>query len=119
MLVAHGGGEVAVAGQQFAEAELAQVGLVLGECRRDDGCAGAGRELDGEAADAARRADDQHRVPVGEVERVEREQGGDAGERRGAGDRDVDAFGRPSNEHVLRDGDQLGPASVVRGRVGV
>jgi hypothetical protein len=70
VLVAHGGGQVTVAGQQLADAERAQVGLVLGECGRDDGGAGAGGELDGEAADAAGRADDQDRVAVGKFERL-------------------------------------------------
>jgi hypothetical protein len=54
--LAGGRGEVAVAGQQLADAELAQVGLVLGQRRGDDGGAGTGGELDGEAADAAGRA---------------------------------------------------------------
>jgi hypothetical protein len=63
--LARGCGEVAVAGQQLADAELAQAGLVFGQRRGDDGGAGAGGELDGDAADAAGRADDQHRVAVG------------------------------------------------------
>ena len=45
--------------QQLADAELAQVRLVRGESGGDDGGAGAGGELDGEAADASGRADDQ------------------------------------------------------------
>jgi hypothetical protein len=71
------------------------------------------------AADAAGRADDQDRVAVGQFERIDSHDRGDAGEWRGAGGGEVDTSRSLADEHVLRDGDQLGPASVMDGRVGV
>ena len=57
--LACGPGEIAVAGQQLADAEFPEVVLVLEECRSDDGRARSGGELNGEAADAARCANDE------------------------------------------------------------
>ena len=53
--LAHGRRDVALARDQLADAEVAQVLLVLGQGGSDDRRAGVGGELDGEAADAAGR----------------------------------------------------------------
>ena len=67
--------------EHLGHAEAAQVVLVFGESRGDDGGAGVDGELDGEAADAAGRAHDQQAVAFGELERVDRRERGDAGQR--------------------------------------
>ena len=81
MVLLGGVGEVGVAGEQFADAEVAEVSLVFGQGRGDDGSAGARGELHCDAADAPGCADDQHAVGAGELERVNGEHGGDARER--------------------------------------
>jgi hypothetical protein len=84
--LADGRGDVAVAREDVADAELAQEALVLGQGRRENAGPCPGGELDGEAADAAGGARHQEHVAVGERERVDERQGSDAGRRRGAGD---------------------------------
>ena len=91
---------------------IAQVLVVLGQRGREDRGAGTRGELDGEAADAAGRADHEHRVALGERERVDGGEGGDPGQRSGAGRRDVDARGHTA-DRALRDGDELRPCAVA------
>jgi hypothetical protein len=76
-------------------------------------------ELDGHAADAARGTGHEQHVDRRELERVDGGHGGDARQRRGASDRQVDAVGRAGDRELVGDGDQLGPGAVVHGRVGV
>jgi hypothetical protein len=75
-----------------------------------------GGELDREAADASGGADDQHTVAAVELERVDRRQRRDPRQRRGAGRGDVDAVGDACGRGHR---DQLGPAAVAHGRIGV
>ena len=77
MAVPDGGDDVAVTVEVLGDAELAQVVGVPGERRSDDRGTGAGSELDGKAADAAGRADDQDRVSLGERERIDGRECGD------------------------------------------
>jgi hypothetical protein len=62
--LADGGGDVGVARQNVGDAEPAQVVLVPEQARGEDGRAGRGGELDGDTANAAGGAGDQHRVAV-------------------------------------------------------
>ena len=103
----------------LGNAELAQVVSVLRERRSDDRGTGAGGELDGEAADAAGRADDQNRFSLGERERVDGRECGDASERGDAGRGEVERGGFRRDLHLRGECDQLGPASLVDGGIRV
>jgi hypothetical protein len=105
--------EIAVAWQQLADAEFAQVGLVLGQRGGDDHGAGADAELDREAADSTGRADDEQRVALRQFQRVDCEHGSDAGHRCGADGREVKTRRNRRDGDVLWDGDQFGPATVA------
>jgi hypothetical protein len=117
--LAHGGDDAALARDDLRDAEAAEVLLVLRQRGSDHGGARRGRQLDGEAADAAGRAGHEQHVALVEVERVDGGHGGDPGQRRGPRRRQVDAVGHGRDRGLLGDGDQLGPGAVARGRVGV
>jgi hypothetical protein len=91
--VADRGDDVAVTVEVLGDAEFVQVVGVLGGRRSDDRGPGSGSELDGEAADAAGRADDQDRFSLGEPERVDARECRDASDWRDAGRGEVDRGG--------------------------
>jgi hypothetical protein len=78
-----------------------------------------GRRAGEEAADAACGAYHQDGVAFREVERVQGGHSGDAGQRGGACRRELHAGRLARDEVVLGNDDQLGPAAVVDGRVGM
>ena len=84
MPLADRGGDVSLTIDDLGGAEISQVLLVLGEARGDDLRAAARGELDREAADASAAADDQNRVPVRYLERIEGGKSRDGGQRGGA-----------------------------------
>ena len=103
--------------EDLVGAELGEAAGALG-AGRDGGDVGAAEvgELDGEAADAAAGAGDQHAPADRVAADVEREQRGDAGdgERRGLGE--ADRVGQRPARACGRDGGELGPRPVVAGR---
>ena len=115
----HGRGEVGVPVEKFAYAESPQVLLVIRERGRDYGRSRVGGQLDEEAADAAGGTDDEHAFALGRRECIDGGGRGEPGERRGPGEREVDAGWRSGPEVVLREGDQFGPAPGVHRRIGV
>ena len=94
--------DVRVPIDELRDAEPAQVVLVLGKRRGDHVRARLSGELDEEAADASGGPDDEDGLSFGGRQRVE---GSDRADRR--------------ERRAFRDGDELCPASVVHGRVGV
>src|SRR5215218_3150380 len=80
---------VAASVEALGDTELAQILAILRERRSDDRRTGAGGELHGKAADAAGRAHDQDGFSLGERERVEGRERGDAG----SGEVDRGGFG--------------------------
>jgi hypothetical protein len=78
-----------------------------------------GGELHGEAAHAAGRADDEDGVAFGEVEGVDGSHRGDGRKGRGTCGRDIDVRGPAGDGGVSGDGDELRPAAVADGGVGV
>jgi hypothetical protein len=119
MAVASGGDDIAVSLETLGDTELAQVVGILLERRRNDRGTGAGGELHGEAADAAGRADDQDRLSLGERERVDGRECGEASERGDTGRGEVERGGFRRDLHLRRECDQLGPASLVDGGIRV
>ena len=117
MRLADGGDDVAFAVEYFGDAEFAQVVGVLRERRSDDRGTGAGGELDGEAADAAGRADDQDRFSLGKRERIDGRECGDASEWSHTGRGDVERGGFRRDLHLRGECDSLGPAALVDGGI--
>jgi len=104
---------VAASVEALGDTELAQILAILRERRSDDRRTGAGGELHGKAADAAGRAHDQDGFSLGERERVEGRERGDAGSG------EVDRGGFRRDLHLRGECDQLGPASLVDGGIRV
>src|SRR5215207_1830354 len=100
-------------------AQPVEVVTVLGERRSDHVRACCSRELDEEAADAAGRSDDQNGLALSRRERVEGRERRERGERRCPSAGKVQAWRLRRYLVVFRDDDQVRPAALVRGRVGM
>src|SRR5437764_8301677 len=119
MVLAYGRVEIGVAVEDFRDAQVMEVLIVFGERRRGHVRACLRREWDEEAADAAGGADHEHGLALGGREGVEGGECADSRQGRGRGVRMVEVRWFGCDEVVFRNGDQLGPAAVVNGWVGV
>ena len=119
MRLADRGGDVDIPVEQLRGAQLSQIVVIFGERRRDYVRARRGCQLHGEAPDASGRADDEDRVALGESEGVDARDGGQSRDGRGPGFREADAARLGRDEVVLRERDQLGPATGLHGRIGM
>ena len=81
--------------------------------------AGPRGELDSQTADSTGGTDDEQHVALGQLQGVDRGDRRDARQRRGAGGGEIDAGRHMREGGLLGDADQLRPAAVVHGRVGV
>ena len=87
--------------------------MVLGQRGRDYLGARGGGELDEEAANAAHGADHEHGLTLAGRQRFECCERGERRQGDGSGLREIEATRLRRHVAVVRDGDQLGPASVV------